>query len=35
MVFLHEGAVADVGLKPFVAEGFHEEAARVAEDLRF
>ncbi|CEZ23973.1 Uncharacterised protein [Neisseria meningitidis] len=33
VVFLHEGAVADLGLEPFVAEGFHKKAARVAEDL--
>ena len=33
MVFLHEGAVADLGLEPLVAEGFHKKAARVAEDL--
>ena len=34
VVFLHEGAVADLGFEPLVAEGFHKKAARVAEDLR-
>ena len=33
VVFLHEGAVADFGFEPLVAEGFHKKAARVAEDL--
>ena len=35
VVFLHEGAVADLGFEPLVAEGFHKKAARVAEDFGF